>query len=199
MLFRSPTSPSAYTGGLAATTAAQTGLPCSALLLPRVLRPLPRRDPPRAPDLALRTWPSPRHDRLGSRVVTLSRLQASRSIAARVLAPSEEALDTPLGPPPSPAVPGVCYSALRRLPRRDLHPLEKNSVRQTIYCLSRHDATCGQYNVRRIARRVFVDARGYRRRARHDRYGLNASPLPGAATSKVPVRAPSAPIEYDRR
>ena len=47
-------SPSAYTSHLAVTTAAQTGLPCSALLLARVLRPLPRRDPRRrVPVLAL--------------------------------------------------------------------------------------------------------------------------------------------------
>jgi hypothetical protein len=39
----------------------------------------------------------------------------------------------------------------------------------------------------------------YCRRARHERYGLNASPLPGAATSKLPVRTPSEAIEYDRR
>ena len=64
--------------------------------------------------------------------VNMSRLQASRHVAAHVLAPSEEALDTPLGPPRSLAVPGVCYSALRRLPRRDLHPLETNSVKQTL-------------------------------------------------------------------
>ena len=42
-----PISPSAYTGRLAATTAAQTGLSCSAPILARVLRPVPRRDPPR--------------------------------------------------------------------------------------------------------------------------------------------------------
>ena len=52
-------------------------------------------------------------------------------VAAHVLAPSSEALDTPLGPPRSLAVPGVCYSALRRLPRLDSHPLETNSVKQT--------------------------------------------------------------------
>ena len=43
-------SPSAYTSRLAVTTAAQTGLSCSAPLLERVLLPVPRRDPPRAPD-----------------------------------------------------------------------------------------------------------------------------------------------------
>jgi hypothetical protein len=37
-------------------------------------------------------------------------------------------------------MPGVCYSALRRLPRRDLHPLEKNGVKQTMIRLLRHDA-----------------------------------------------------------
>lgn len=61
-------------------------------------------------------------------------------IAARVLAPSKEALDTPLGPRGSHRAPGVCYSALRRLPRRDLHPLEQNSVKQTMPCPLRHDA-----------------------------------------------------------
>ena len=85
------------------TPAAQTGLSCSALLPARVLRPIPRRDPRRAPALASRMWPSPRHDRLGSRVVSLSRLQASLDVAARVLAPrcaaraASRALDAPLG------------------------------------------------------------------------------------------------------
>ena len=36
--------------------------------------------------------------------------------------------------------PGVCYSALRRLPRRDLHPLETKSVNQTPTGPLRHDA-----------------------------------------------------------
>ena len=127
-------SPSAYTRRAAPTRAAQTGLSCSVPLRARVLRPLPRRDLPHVHlrTEASQTWPSPRHDRLGSRVVNLSRLQASRDVAARVLAPSVEAFDTPLGPPGSLPMPGVCYSALRRLPRRDLHPLETNSVKQTI-------------------------------------------------------------------
>ena len=42
-------------------------------------------------------------------------------------------------------MPGVCYSALRRLPRRDLHPLETGSVKQTMSCLLLHDAPWGQY------------------------------------------------------
>ena len=72
-------SPLAYTSRAALTRAAQTGLSCSVRLRARVLRPVPRRDPPRALRTgAQQTWPSPRHDRLGSRVVTLSRLQASR-------------------------------------------------------------------------------------------------------------------------
>src|SRR6202022_3010864 len=96
-------SPLAYTSRAAATTAAQTGLSCSGRLRARVLRPLPRRDLLR---ICLRieaqqTWPSPRYDRLGSRIVTLSRLQASRHVAARVLAPSVEALYTHLLPPAS--------------------------------------------------------------------------------------------------
>ena len=70
----------------------------------------------------------------------MSRLQASRHVAARVLAPSAEALDTPLGPPRSLAVPGVCYSTLRHLPRRDLHPLETNSVKPMLTHPLRHDA-----------------------------------------------------------
>jgi len=126
-------SPSAYTRRLALTRAAQTGLSRSIPLRARVLRPLPRRD---LRYVHLRTevsqsWPSPRHDRLGSRVVNLTRLQASRDVAARVLAPSVEAFDIPLGPPGSLPMPGICYSALRRLPRRDLHPLEMNGVKRS--------------------------------------------------------------------
>jgi hypothetical protein len=121
-------SPWAYTSRAALTRAAQTGLSCSVRFPVRVLRPLPRRALAR---VRLRTGAreissSPRHDRLDARVVNLTRLQASRHVAARGLAPSVEALDTPLGPPDSPPMPGVCYSALRRLPRRDLHPLETN-------------------------------------------------------------------------
>ncbi len=122
--------------------AAQTGLSCSVHLRARVLRPLPRRDPPHLHHRtgARSAWPSPCDQRLGSRIVNMSRLQASRHVAARVLAPSSEAFDTPLGPPRSLAVPGVCYSALRRLPRRDLHPLETNSVKQSLTHPLRHDA-----------------------------------------------------------
>lgn len=142
-----PVSPSAYPNRCAATTAAQTGLSCSAPLPARVLRPLPRRD---RRYVHLRTEvsptsPSPRHDRLGSRVVNLTRLQASRNVAARVLAFSVETFDTPLQPRHSRRALGVCYSALRRLPRRDLHPLEMDSVKPTIICLLRHDAPCARF------------------------------------------------------
>jgi hypothetical protein len=136
-------SPVAYTSRAAPTRAAQTGLSCSVRLRVRVLRSVPRRDLPRVHlrTGARETWPSPRHDRLGSRVVNLTRLQASRDVAARGLAPSVEALDTPLGPPKSLSMPGVCYSALRRLPRRDLHPLESNDKTAALARLRRHDAT----------------------------------------------------------
>jgi hypothetical protein len=58
----------------------------------------------------------------------------------RVLAPSVEALDTPLGPPDSHPLPGVCYSALRGLPRRDLHPQETNDRMGALARPHRHDA-----------------------------------------------------------
>jgi len=151
-------SPSAYTTRRALTRAAQTGLSCSVRLPAHVLRPLPRRDLRRVHlrTEASQTWPSPRRDRLGSRMVNLSRLQASLDVAARVLAPSEEAWDTPLETPRSLPAPGVCYSALRRLPRRDLHPLETNSVKQTICSLFLHDAprvdlTCAWSTARHLS------------------------------------------------
>src|SRR5688500_4575629 len=135
-------SPVAYTSRAAPTRAAQTGLSCFVPLRVRVLRPLPHRAPLR---VRLRTgahWTSssPRHDRLDARVVNLMRLQASRDVAARGLAPSVEALDTPLEPRNSHHALGVCYSALRRLPRRDLHPLEKNDTMTALARAHHHDA-----------------------------------------------------------
>ena len=53
--------------------------------------------------------------------------------------PPQRLLDTPLGPRRSLAVPGVCYSALRCLPRRDFHPLETNSVKSMVIHPLRHD------------------------------------------------------------
>jgi hypothetical protein len=53
------TSPSAYTRQLAATTAVQTGLSCSALLLPIVPLPIPRRNLQHHPVSVPKTWPSP--------------------------------------------------------------------------------------------------------------------------------------------
>jgi hypothetical protein len=119
------------------------------LLRVRVPRSIPRRAPVH---VHLRTGAhrmssSPRHDRLDARIVTVSRLQASRDVAARGLAPSVEALDTPLGPRESPRASGVCYSALRRLPRRDLHPLEKSDKMLALARPHRHDATWDQCKV----------------------------------------------------
>jgi hypothetical protein len=138
-------SPVAYTSRAATTTAAQTGLSCFVFLRVHVLRPIPRRAPLR---VRLRTGAprissSPRHDRLDARVVNLTRLQASLHVAARGLAPSVEALDTPLGPHGSHRTSGVCYSALRRLPRRDLHPLEKNGGMRALARPHLHDAPWG--------------------------------------------------------
>src|SRR5439155_26657268 len=65
--------------------------------------------------------------RLGSRVVTVSRRQASLDVAARALAPSEEALDAPLRPRRSLPVPGACYRTVRFLSGRDSHPLVRCS------------------------------------------------------------------------
>ena len=85
---------------------------------------------------AFRFWrrgPGLRRDMSGSasRIVHLSRLQASLDVAARVLAPFPrasplKAFDGRLRPPGSlPISPRPCYPALRRLPGRDSHPLEK--------------------------------------------------------------------------
>ena len=116
------------------TTAAQTDLSCSVMLLARVLLPIPRRDPRRA--LVLATWmlPSPRNDRLGSRIVRLSGLQASLHVAARVLASrcaafaALRAFDARLQPSGSLPLLRACYSALQRFPRRDFRPLDHHSV-----------------------------------------------------------------------
>ena len=62
-----------------------------------------------------------------------------------MLAPSVEACDTPLGPHESPRTPGVCHSALRGLPRRDLHPLEMDSGKPAQGGWLLHDAPWGDY------------------------------------------------------
>jgi hypothetical protein len=104
------------------------------MLLARVLLPIPRRDLRRAPGLAMVMLPSPRNDRLGSRIVHLSGLQASLHVAARVLASCFAALaalhasDARLQPSGSLPQLRACYSALRRFPRRDFHPLDHHSV-----------------------------------------------------------------------
>jgi hypothetical protein len=176
-------SPSAYTNRGAVTAAAQTGLSCSVPLRAHVLRPLPRQDR-RYVHLrteASPTWPSPRHDRLGSWMVNLSRLQASRDVAARVLAFSVETCDTPLEPRHSRRALGVCYSALRRLPRRDSHPLERDSVKQTLFRPLRHDAPWSHSSDRPIDRR--------RLGGNHDPRQTGGARLARNACSKQPQRA----------
>ena len=131
-----PTSPSAYTTGLCPTQAGQTGLSCSA---PTCDARAAARTPER-PDGYPGTGPAGhglRRDMSGSAlpIVTLTRLQRSLHAAARALAPSKEALDTPLSPPTSPRRTGACYPALRRLPGRDSHPLA---------CHSFQDAPCAK-------------------------------------------------------
>jgi len=138
---RRSTSPLAYMSRFAVTAAAQTDLPRSVLLLPRVLRSIPRGVLPR---VALRTstrqsWPSPGHERLGSPVVNVSRLQASLDVAARVVASSKEAFDIQLQTRSSRSVLWTCYPALRRVPGRDSHPLEKYSTELTFV----RGAPCG--------------------------------------------------------
>ena len=57
----------------------------------------------------IRSWqalPSPWHDRLGPTFVIMTRLQGSLHATACVLAPSKEAFDTPLSPPPLNDEPG---------------------------------------------------------------------------------------------
>ena len=125
-----PTSPSAYTACLALTGATQTGLSCSEPHLSTMPPPLPRIAQQEAClDAALLVLPSPRHEKLGAIVVNVTRLQRSLDAAARWIAPPKGALDIPRGPGGSLRQPGICYAALQRLPRRDLHPLVKNSVK----------------------------------------------------------------------
>src|SRR5882672_3446254 len=104
------------------------GLSCSAPLLQRVLLPIPRRDSARIRTSPRSAWPSPRNARLGSRIVGVTRRQASLHVAARAVAPHPRlsprwAFDAPLGPNASRLRAGACYRALRRLPGRDSHPL----------------------------------------------------------------------------
>ncbi len=149
---------------LAPPRAAQTGLSCSAHLPDPMPRPVPRKDPRAVPQLDAWTWPSrglhPRALRrwLGSPIVYLSRLQASLHVAAWDLAPSVEALDAPLQLLGSLRGLGACYRALRRLPGRDLHPLETCSLKRSggplsgSIASSRHDAPWRDRTIVRAAR-----------------------------------------------
>ncbi len=122
---------------LCPTWAAEEGLSCSARLLRYVPPSLPRGGPARVPERARCLLPSPRHDRLGPPKLlsddNLTRLaRRSLRVAARSSAPSlfHLAFDAPLGTRGSPREPGACCSALRRLPRRDSHPLETRDLRR---------------------------------------------------------------------
>jgi hypothetical protein len=154
------------------TAAAQTGLSCSTPLLARVLRPLPRRGQRLASDLAPPVLPSPRHDRLGPRIVHLSRLQASLHVAAHVLAPrcvacaASRASDAPLGHRGLPPSPGACYPALRRLPGPVSHRLERQACSSRtallrVRCLCRVTT----HHEGRVARAPLRDSHGTREAA----------------------------------
>src|SRR5439155_17251496 len=90
--------------------------------------------------------------RLGSRVVTVSRRQASLDVAARALAPSVEAFDAPLRPRRSLPVPGACYRTVRFLSGRDSHPRVRCSGSDL--AIVRQDAPCWE-----VYRRRFVSTR----------------------------------------
>jgi hypothetical protein len=81
--------------------------------------------------------PSPRHDRLGHPTFRLFCHEAARfaSCWARRFAPvrrpayaRRDGSRHPAQAQRSPATPGVCYTAHRRLPWRDFHPLARNST-----------------------------------------------------------------------
>jgi hypothetical protein len=63
---------------------------------------------------------APRLARTRSPVVSLTRLQGSLNAAARALAPSEEALETPLSPPPLDDEPGPATGRSGAYPDRTL-------------------------------------------------------------------------------
>ena len=72
-------------------------------------------------------------------------------VAARELAsPVGAFVAEPQGQESPPSAPSVCYPALRRLPGRDFHPLDRHSVTPVSRPLAgrafrrRHDAPCRQ-------------------------------------------------------
>src|SRR5207302_3156817 len=97
----------------------------------RVPPSLPRRGPPTDSDPGRCLLPSRRNDPLGPlehlSADNLTRLQRSLlMVAARALAPRwTRALDAALRPTTSPPRSAACYRALRRLPGRDSHPLDR--------------------------------------------------------------------------
>ncbi len=116
-----------YAHGLRPTGAAETGLSCSTPFCRNVPPPLPRGAPTRSPDCnAGCAWPSPRHDRLGAPkhlsadiLTRLARRSPYCGPLRRSLLRGSRRSARPRASRPRT---GPCYSALRRLPRRDLHP-----------------------------------------------------------------------------
>jgi len=123
----------------------------------------------------------------------VTRLQASLHVAARALAPHRAghtdvwASDIPLGKRGFLHTPGTCYSALRRLPRRDFHPLETCSLYRAVHGQSpapvavRQDAPPVQHSSWRLRDRC--DGRGC-----HPYRGYHAHP-PSGRPSVVMVKA----------
>lgn len=111
-----PISPPAYTERLALTSAARTGLSCSVSHVPNLSHPIPRGNSPAPshPEVpALETRPSPWHERLGSPIVFLSRLQTSPDAATGLISPClSRALATTLATATLRYQPEVCYPAL---------------------------------------------------------------------------------------
>jgi len=125
-------SPSAYTRRLRPTWAIEEGLPSSASGCPCVLSSIPRKRP-----ASLRCSEAVsclRHDMTGSAAspfgfISHGAAKFTLSYSARRFAPLARDPTASAGPltlrigAVISATPGACYAALRRLPRRDSHPL----------------------------------------------------------------------------
>lgn len=150
----------------AGVTAPRSARPCACAGGSRGSRspPCPRRDPPAS------SYPG----------------VAPPHVAARVLAPSVEAFDAPLGPRGLPHQSGACYRALRRLPGRDSHPLETCSLRSLPYPANgardraRHGAPCPWTLLSSSSPDAMhsTEARLHRRRSRPLRRAVTSSASP---------------------
>jgi len=100
--------------------ATQTGLSCSAPNRENVPRPYPKESAP-VPVLALRTWPSPRHDRLGFPSCEFDEGCSFTSCSARsLLPPRKEAFDARSGKKSLPFFLGL-LSGSPAITERDSH------------------------------------------------------------------------------